>query len=618
MLPLRRLVPLVTAAVALAAPGAASAAFFPGDAIDGPTNDIVSAGDLDIARDGTGAVAYLKRVDGVPHVFVSRLVDGGFTAPERLDTTLPGAAADPVVAASDGGRVVVAFTSNGQLNVVLRRNRAAAFQAPQPVADGASNLSVDMSINGVSYVSFTAPGASAADVRVARLGRLDTGFALLPDVLDIAPAQNAGDAARRSQVAVSADGTAVVVWGEADHVFSRRVFGTRVSTAPQDLNVATLDGHAGGAADLAEIDIEDDSSYAWAIFRQRFDDGRAHVVARRLVGSAYEAPVFVDGLGFPAPADAAETAIELNGRGEGIAATSAGGSVNGAILHEDVFNPGLPLGAGTAMSRPAVGMAENNDAFAAWLPGDGSVLIRPYDIDPTKRSVPPAGPAANLARPEFGAADPALGMDMAVNRAGDASAVFVQEAPDGRRLVVGAFDRVPGAFRTTTTAKYRKASLPLSWGASFDLLGPLTYRVEIDGAPVGETQTTKLTPAVPVADGVHTWRVVATDRRGQTATAPTRTLRLDGLPPELTVKVTGTRKAGRAVKVAVRVADGALARPVGSGVGAVRIAWGDKTRAATARTATHRYKRGTFTLTVTATDKVGNATVATQRLTIRK
>jgi hypothetical protein len=619
MLQMRRCALLATTA-ALAVPALAQAAVFPGEVIDGPSSEIVSAGDLDVARDGTGAVAYVKRDGGVPHVFVSRLANGAFQTPERVDAALPGPAGEPAVAASDGGRVVVAFTSGGQLVTTVRPVGSAPFQTPQAIADGASDPSVDMSINGVAYVSFTAPGQSPADVRIARLARGTSAFALLPDVLDITPTQDAGAGSGRSQVTVSADGTAVVVWGEADHAYARRVFGTRISAAPQDLNVAALDGHAGGRADLPRIDMEDDSSYAWATFRQSFDDGRVHVVARRLVGSAFEAPVFVDGLGFPAPADAQETALEVNGRGEGIAATSGGGGVNGAILHDDTFFRGGPLGPGTATSKPAVGIAENNDAFAAWLPGDGSALIRPYDINPARRDVPPPGAAGTLSRAEFGPVLASSGMDMAVNRAGDASAVFVQEGADGRRLVAGVFDRVPGSFRTFTTSNYRSfARPPLSWQGSFDLWGPLTYRVEVDGQPVGETQDTKLTPVGPITDGTHRWRVVATDRRGQTASTQSRPLRIDTLPPVATLKVTGTRKRGRALKVAVTAADGSFAVPAGSGIKLVRIDFGDKSPVTTVRSTTHRYaKRGKYTIRASATDKAGNAVVVTQRITVKK
>lgn len=618
-MPRLRCLPLLTVA-ALALPGTARAAPFAGDVIDGPNADIASAGDLDLARDGTGAVAYLKRVDGVAHVFVSRLVGGAFLPPERVDPALGGPADAPAVAASDGGRLVVAFTSGSQLETVVRLNLDTGFQPPQPIADGASNPSVDMSINGVAYVSFTAPGGSAADVRVARLPRDGASFQGLPDPLDIAPAANAGDGARRSKVAVSADGTAVVVWGEAGHVYARRVFGLRISASPQEVSVPTLDGHAGGTADLASVDIEDDSSYAWAVFRQQFDDGRAHLVARRLVGSAFEAPTQVDGFGFPGGADATDAAIELNGRGEGLAVTGSGGAVNGAILHEDVFNPGSALGAGTAESHPAAGVAENNDAFAAWMPGDGTAQLRSYDIDPAKHTAPAPNPPDTLTRPDFGPIVQAAGLDMAVNRVGDAAAVFVQGAADGRRLVAGGFDRPPGSFRTFTSSRYRPFPRPpLSWQSSFDLWGGVTYRVEIDGKAYGETRDTKLTPAEPVPDGAHNWRVVATDRRGQTQVTPTRVLRVDALLPVLTFKVSGTRKRGTPVKVTVTAADGSLEAPSGSGIQGVAVSFGDRSAAVPARVATHRYARGgKFTIKVTATDRAGNVAFVTQRITVKK
>ncbi len=602
-----RALPLLAAILALTLGGTARADYFPADPIDGPSADILSAGDLDVARDGTGAVAYLKRDGGVPHVFVSRLVDGAFGPPERIDGPSPGPADSPVVAASDGGRLAVAFTSGGQLQAVVRPNAATGFGAPQPVADAAANPSVDMSINGVAYISTT---VGAGDVRIARLARDGQAFTLLPDVLDINPASVAGVGAGRSAVAISADGTALVTWGEADRVIARRVFGTRLSVAPQDLVVPGPDGSPGGAADSPRVDIEDDSSYAWVTFREAFADGRRHVVARRLVGSAFDPPVLVDGFGYPGAADASELALELSGRGEGISAVTGGGGVNASILHEDKFNTPLPLGSGTTQSRPAVGIAENNDAFAAWLPGDGSALIRPYDIDPAKRQAPPPGPVKAISRADFGPVVPELGMDMAVNRAGDANAVFVQGPPEARRLVTGAYDRPPGAFRTFTSSKYGNfAARPLSWASSFELQGRPTYRVEVDGKPVGETRDTKL--AAPVADGVHTWRVVATDRRGQTATTPARTLRVDALPPELELKLTGKRAAGKPVKLAVTAADGSLDLPSGSGVKTVAISWGDRTLPAAGRLATHRYKRGTWTITVTATD--GRATPRPRR-----
>ena len=82
----RRLAFIVTTLTALAVtPAAAHATFFAAEAVDGPSADIRSVGDLDVARDGTGAVAYVRRDAGVDHIYVSRLVDGAFQPPERVD-----------------------------------------------------------------------------------------------------------------------------------------------------------------------------------------------------------------------------------------------------------------------------------------------------------------------------------------------------------------------------------------------------------------------------------------------------------------------------------------------------------------------------------------------------
>src|SRR4051812_10862905 len=112
----RPLLPLLTSLAVLAAvPAAASAAVFPGDPIDGPSADIVGIGDVDLARDATGALAYVKRDGGVEHVFVARFAGGAFGGPERIDAALPTPSADPAVAAGNNGRLAITFSSGGAL-----------------------------------------------------------------------------------------------------------------------------------------------------------------------------------------------------------------------------------------------------------------------------------------------------------------------------------------------------------------------------------------------------------------------------------------------------------------------------------------------------------------------
>jgi len=605
---MRRRIALLAALVPLGLPTAAGAAtagrFFAGEPVDGPSADIQSLGDLDVARDGTGALAYVKRVGGVDHVFVSRLVDGAFQAPEQVDAALGGAGSQPVVAASDGGRLVVGFVSGGGVFSVVRPAGAPGYAAIQQISAAGSDTAVDMSINGVAYLTWTSNG----DVNAARLERNATAFNGVPGALDINPAATAGTGTGRSKVAVAADGIATVVWGEGGHAYARRIFELRLSTAPQDL---------GDNADEPDISSEDDSSFAWSVFRQ---NGQA--VARRLVGSQFDAPVAIEAA---EGADAPRVAI--NGRGVGYAGVGGASTLGayGAVLKDDVFNPGVVIGGGLGVApAPVPAAAESGDGLVAFQQGDASggrsIDARPYDYVPASRTVTPPGPNATLSNPALGATDAALGLDAAADRAGDVAVAFVQGDDAGRQIVAGAFDRAPGAFRAYTTTKWRKfARPPLKWGTSFELWGPLTYRVEIDGAPVAQTTSTGITLPNPVADGLHRWRVVGVDRRGQATATPSRNLRVDATPPKVSFKLSGSRKRGKQLKIAVKATDASGTAAKASGLNLVRISFGDGSRTILGLRAAHRYAHsGHVTVRVSATDKAGNAIAVTRRITIRK
>ena len=226
---LAALAPLVLPAVA----GAATPArFFAGTPVDGPSADIQSLGDLDVARDGTGALAYVKRVAGIDHVFVSRLVNGSFQAPEQVDAGLAGAGSQPVVAASDGGRLVVAFVSGGGIFTTVRPAGAPGYAAIQQIADAGPEprrRDVDQ------RRGLPRPGPPPATCRPPAWSATATTFNGVPGPLDIDPAATAGTGTGRPKVAVAADGVATVVWGEGGHAYARRIFELRLSTAPQDL-----------------------------------------------------------------------------------------------------------------------------------------------------------------------------------------------------------------------------------------------------------------------------------------------------------------------------------------------------------------------------------------------
>ena len=89
----------------------AEAVILPAVTIDGPSEDIVGFGGVAMAEDGTGGVVYLKRVQGVAHVFVSRYAEGHWLAPIRVEAKQPFAASWPRIGAADGGELVVVWAT---------------------------------------------------------------------------------------------------------------------------------------------------------------------------------------------------------------------------------------------------------------------------------------------------------------------------------------------------------------------------------------------------------------------------------------------------------------------------------------------------------------------------
>jgi hypothetical protein len=607
---MRRLLIITAALVALPA-AAAAAAVFPGDpvATPGTGEEIRSLGDLDLARDGTGALTYVRRVDGVDQVLVSRFVAGAFQPGERIDAGLPGASSQPVVGASDGERLVAVFANAGIVYGVVRP-AGQGFSAPVPFGIG-SDPSVAMSINGTAYASFTSGG----DVRVARLDRRTNTWGLLEQPADVNPANLAGVGSARSRVAISADGIGVVTWGEDGRVFARKMFGQALSNAPQNLTPPTFEDRVATTSDLPDIDAEDDSSYAWVVFRQTFADGGMRILARRQRGTEFDPPQAIDAGGVE-PARAPD--IDINGRGVGLATTS--GAITGqpiaALLDRDVFNAGSGIfGPSAAAPAAAAAMSDNNNGFvASVLGGPGEppfVRVLTYDDrKPTKELV--------VSRPELGPVVPEAGFEASVDRASGGIVAWVQGEPGNRQVVASLFDREPGSFAGFTSQRCCQPALArLSWSASFGLWGPTRYQVRVDGTLVGETTAQAFALTTPLVGPTHHWQVTAVDIRGQTRRSRTRLLRVDSLSPRISV---GYKRTKRVVNVSVRARDIGGAGTRSSGIASVVISWGDATKRAggTSRVkARHRYARpGTYRLEITARDKAGNVTVKRRAVTV--
>jgi hypothetical protein len=614
----RRLaLPLLIALLGLALlPAGASAAWFPAAVnapIDGPSPDIDKLGGVDLARDGTGGLVYLKRVGGVPHVFLSRFTAGAFRAPEQVDASVAAGATDAVIAAADAGRLVIVWTAGnsafasivpggGQLGLA---GPTELIAAPGPVLSPA----VDMGINGAAYASFTVPGTGATDIRVARLQ--DSSWTTLGAPLDINPAAAAGVGGGRSRVGVSAEGNGIVTWGEGSALYARRVTGNNPSAAPQQLSVSDVGGVPAGAADSPDIDIEDDGSFVWAVFRQDVG-GASRALARRMLGSTFDPPVYLDGgAGSTAPR------IAMNGRGQGLATfETPGGGVGGNVLYNDVFAPAqlLHSAASTAGAEPTPGASEHRENVLAWrvAGGGGSASVKGrLQPEPTK----PFEGEVELSRPDLGAV-PAGQFAVTGDRLAGFAVAMAQGPPTSRAITVALHDRLPGrpgAIARSAWQSGRRAKL--EWRPGRDLWGPQKFRVVVGGRVVGETTGSSLVPTQRLSAGRPIkYQVIAIDSRGQQAPSRTRRVRFDNDAPRYKVRIVGKRSPGRALRVIVKPKD------KGSGVREVRVRYGDGTRVVKQRKrfgGRHIYRRGTFTLKVTVYDVAGNRRIKKVKLRIR-
>jgi hypothetical protein len=491
---MRRSIPLLTCLLVLALAPAARAGWFPAETVDGPAD--IQRVAVDMGLEDSGAVAYVKG----GQAWLSTMVRGAWSAPAAVS----GAGATEVAGAAGArGRTAVAWIENGNVVGALA-GRPPVLLSP---GGGATGLAIDIGVNGVAYAVWS----QAGHVRAARLE--GEAWTLVPNALDTDPAASAGEGASRPRVAVAADGSALVVWGEAGgdgrtHVIARRIYGTTLSALPRDATLSgSFEGLPAGSADSPDVDVEYDRSYAWVVFRQDFG-GRSRSIARRLRASTFEAPQAIDG-GVPS----VDPRIAMSGSGEGVAVTSASGTAVGALLSDDLFGPGARLDAGGGVSSAVVGFSDRNNAAVAWRAGDdASAVVRGRISNPEGAF----GPEVVLSRPQLGPVAPGA-LAASSNRVGDVAVAIVQGAPGARHVGIAMHD-LPPSRPVLRRMRNRVGRRPLiRWNAGQEFLGGQTYRVLIDGRQVATTRKLRFRPR-PLRRGPHRVQVIGVDRLGQAST----------------------------------------------------------------------------------------------------
>lgn len=614
---------LATAAVALAASASvalsARAAVVPSAAIDTPAAG-TSIGDADLARDGDGAVAYVKDSSA----FVVRLVDGVAQPPERVDLAAPGAVSSaPSVGVADGGRVAVTFLNGDgagpETLYAALRPAGGAFGPAAAVPGGAQALAgdTDMGAGGAAITAFTVASGAQADVRAARLD--GSTWTSSPAPLDADATRSAGAPPNQApRVGVDAAGTAVIAWGEGagsggpPEVWVRRVTGTSAGS-PVAAGVATYAGAdrpATGAADQPDVAV-DDAGGASIAFREALGSGgdeHSRALTRRLAGDTLGAPVAVDGLGATPGDDGRSPRVDASETGSGVATAerAAGEQSTGAMLTASgwVDLGVLDLDPGTAEPDPVAAAAGDGTGLVAWRQ-DGRVVARRAGFG--------FGPVVQLSTASLGDAQ-AAGLESAADGAGDAAVAFVQGGGVSRRPVVALLDAPPGAPRGATTERFARERRPLlRWRGASDGWGAVTYRVVVDGRTVGSTAAKELKLTDSLSDGRHTWQVLARDARDQETASPARGLLVDTRRPRISLRIAGRRRVRSKLRFYVKARDGA-----GSGVKAYKLAF-TKSKAVKASKASKRFTRpGKVHITVRVRDRVGNVSELQRSITIAR
>jgi hypothetical protein len=589
--------------------------------IDGPDAAIQGMSQMSIARDGTGAVVYLK----ADHVFVSRLVAGVFQPPEQVDAGLPGPSSQPVIAAANGGGLLIAFINTASLFVVSRASAAAGYTAPSNLAAGASNPSLQLTPLGKGYLAFTGTGQGGHDVRVAYWAGGQ--WTLIGAPLDAVPTDDAGVGTGRPQVAAAGDGVAIVVWGENGHVYSRRVWGTSPSVVFEQADPPSVQGWAEVAADLPAVSVGGDSSYAPVIFREIVASGpssQSRVLVRRLRGSQYEGVIGADAL-TPGGEGALEPHLQVTEYGAGFSTTArdhsnqvialryGNNSALAAVLQVD----SLP---NASNPYPVPGTAGLYSTLIAWqhdpgLIGQNEIRMR-YALDGSN-----LGPEQVLSDPALGATNAALGLQAGGNIDGDAIVTWVQGIGSSRRIVSDQLYKEPGGFSPLSSFQYAQTAQPLlTWNPPRELWGPLIYTVSLDGVLLGQTAAASFSPPAALSQGAHTWQVSASNRAGLTSSSGTGTVFVDTLAPTAKLTVTGRQQVDSQLHVNVSWSDvpPGLAPSVASGVASVLLNGGDHTVVEMIHNQLHRYKRaGRYLIVVYVTDRAGNRTTLTQWVKIK-
>jgi PKD domain len=638
------------ALLAFAAP--ARALILPAVTIDGPSEDIVGFGGVAMAEDGTGGLVYLKRVDGVAHVFVSRYSEGHWSAPMRVDGENQFAASSPRIGAANRGELLVVWatpfaTENEKpVQELLSSTLAPGSQAFGPavivdpdIREGTgTSPALAMSSTGQADVVYRVvqpqssipllrPGDVQEAVRVARYGG-ERWTRLGAVNRDPALSMRPPTAANAPQIAITPTGTAVVVWQEPEinrvaRIWARRLFGASVNYVmpvsaesfgpapiPEDADAPAVAMSPLGQADVVYRQQAGRSSPLPGprIFLNILSDGEA------TSGAEFEGAAVADSaVAGGKTASIGRPSIDVNER-QSVRILYDDNGVPRVVTGTDLglsgtLNLGAPFAGSSlapAAELPAASvMNPEGGGVSAWPSAD----LRGNPAVGVREDYPAGGVQTGLVG--GGAGGPIDELAVGRSGLGDGLVAF-QQGPIGAAAIVAAtITATPIKFVVEAPRGWiRPAQARISWEAASSANGPLTYAVVLDRAqlPTPAGVRSLAIKRSELSSGTHQLQLLVTDRYGQqTLTAPSR-LKVDGRAPSVKLRSLGARR------LRVTLADS------GSGLVAssVTVSFGDGAQAGHHADLSHRYGRpGTYRVVVHARDILGNAVALSRRVRVR-
>ncbi|HTA15847.1 MAG TPA: PKD domain-containing protein [Solirubrobacteraceae bacterium] len=632
-------------------PGRCVALIQPAAVLAGPTNDILEVSGAALAPDGTGGVLYRAQLNGVTHLFVVRFANGGWEPPVEVDTEDLYGASDPVIAAGDGGRLLVAWVQPRNVSPSDIPEYELITSSLQPGTNGFGQaIMVDPEVgekftgdvSGVDPRLAMAPNG-AADivyrVTVNDCGQLDpsTGTVCPPNSTD-------------KLVLVRFAHFKYLTWSQPK----------TINRAPQ---IAMRSPTVENAPSIG-IDLNGNGVVAW---QEPGADRVARIWVRRLFGSELgnvlqASPEQIEGR--PVSTDADAPAISVNAFGEARIAYRIQGSPGSAVSSPEVFVNSLPSSIDphgyaltgskvvtsavrATLGLPSVSIDEEGNYRLAWtqegsareLSGSRTTGGAPVEIGQSTAlqafsSINPAGggtsawaasqsgSAAVAIREDYGknafqvgqragtVPGPVSGLAVAGDGQGDTLLGWMQGSV-GNSEVVGDFVQAPPApFEVSAPIGWvSPTKANISWSEAPDAMAGVTYTVYIDGKARmrGLTGLSAHLRSLGLGDGKHRLQILASDAAGQQTMSVADELQLDANPPIVTLRYVDHHQG---VLVAVRD------RASGVKVSATKISFGDGTRLSGHAKATHVFRHaGFYTITVRVRDKVGNS--ATDHLKVK-